>query len=186
MYFLGHIGVSIFTLFIFQKIIDSDLSKFYIYFGLGSMLPDMIDKPIGSIFFGTGRWFGHSIFFLTSLFIIFIVLIEDQKFRELKIKDISKVIYIGSLLHLLEDGTSITSNIILWPFNGSISNGSQEDFLHGFEDTFTVFFEIFGLLLLLIIGISDKWGPNQWKLLTLIVISYLFIFFITYLLIVGL
>ncbi|OLS25432.1 MAG: hypothetical protein HeimC2_18880 [Candidatus Heimdallarchaeota archaeon LC_2] len=185
MYLLGHVGLTIFLLFAFQKILKTDYSKFFVFAGLGSMLPDIIDKPIGSILFGTGRWFGHSLIFLTLIFAIPFFLLKEQKYREMKIKNILTVLYIGSLAHLIEDGRGLSRNVILWPFHGSIPNGSQGDFLHGFEDTFTVFFEILGALLLVIIGLSEKWDIKQWRLLLLMMISYLLLFFITYLLIVG-
>ncbi len=184
MYLLGHIGVTIFFLFLLQKIVDSDYSKFYLPIGLGSMLPDLIDKPIGSIIFGTGRWVGHSIIFLTAMFILFSSILKEQRFRDILISDIVKVFFVGSIAHLLEDGRGLPLSVVFWPFNGEIPTGSRGDFLHGFEDMFTIFFEILGLILLTIIGISEKWEHKQWKLLIALIISYLSTFGIAYLILI--
>lgn len=184
MYLVGHIGITIFFFFVFSKLVESDYSKFYLFIGLGSLLPDIIDKPIGAILFEKGRWFGHSVIFLTLIFVILFIIFTEQKFNEIQIRDILKVIYVSSLIHLLEDGRGLTLNIVFWPFNGGIPKGSPGDFLHGFQDTLTIFFEIVGVILLVVIGISEKWNLRQWKLLFALIIGYLSTFTIAYLTII--
>lgn len=148
------------------------------------MLPDMIDKTIGSIFFESGRWLGHSILVLTTLFLLSSYISKGRKFHELSLVPITRSVYIGSIFHLIED-IGISKVVVFWPLFGSFPSGNKGDFLQGFKDPFTVILEIIGLILIIIIGFNERWRRKSWFILVGMVILYLLIFLSTFALIVG-
>jgi membrane-bound metal-dependent hydrolase YbcI (DUF457 family) len=79
---------------------------------LGSMLPDIIDKPLGLIVFGTpamGRTHAHTILFLLILVAMAIY------FRDIRLASLSG----GVLAHLVLDSMWNSPVTLLWPFLGS-------------------------------------------------------------------
>lgn len=83
-----------------------------VYLALGSMLPDIIDKPFGLIVFGTpamGRIFAHTLLFLLALMALAIAL------RDVRIASISG----GVLAHLVLDSMWKSPVTLLWPFLGN-------------------------------------------------------------------
>jgi membrane-bound metal-dependent hydrolase YbcI (DUF457 family) len=82
------------------------------YLALGSILPDIIDKPLGLIVFGTpamGRIFAHTLLFLLALTALAIAL------RDVRIASISG----GVLAHLVLDSMWKSPVTLLWPFLGN-------------------------------------------------------------------
>lgn len=83
---------------------------------IGSMLPDIIDKPVGLYFFrdtfSTGRIFCH-----TLLFLIFITLVGVCLYK-LKGKPWLLVLSFGTFIHLLSDQMWLAHKTFLWPFYG--------------------------------------------------------------------
>lgn len=81
-----------------------------------SLLPDLIDKPIGRIFFRerfeSGRIFAHAL--IVNL-LIFCVLF----FMRGRIKRQFVLVPIASLLHLAEDGVWSDPEIFWWPLFGT-------------------------------------------------------------------
>ncbi|MBN1323445.1 MAG: metal-dependent hydrolase [Methanotrichaceae archaeon] len=78
---------------------------------IGSMLPDLIDKPLGYILYGTpamGRIYAHTFLFLLLLFILMISL----KNR------LILAIFFGVLSHLILDTIWRSPKIFLWPLLG--------------------------------------------------------------------
>jgi len=75
---------------------------------IGSLLPDLIDKPLGMILLplNNGRIFGHTLFF------ILILLAIGLKHR--------KALYLSfaSILHLIEDEIWNEPETLLWPLLG--------------------------------------------------------------------
>ena len=84
----------------------------------GSVLPDVIDKPIGSIFFhdtfGTHRLFAHALVFPVALLIVVMGLTRRSTARRRG----AIGLVIGCFVHLLLDGVWITPETFLWPFFG--------------------------------------------------------------------
>ena len=74
MYLLGHVGFSILALSLYNRARGEVTGRFRLWMIIGSMIPDLIDKPIGAIFFSRGRWFGHSVLVLTTLLMLTMVL----------------------------------------------------------------------------------------------------------------
>jgi membrane-bound metal-dependent hydrolase YbcI (DUF457 family) len=82
------------------------------YLALGSMLPDIIDKPLGLIVFGTpamGRIFAHTLIFLLVLTALAVALLD------FRIASISG----GVLAHLVLDSMWKSPVTLLWPFLGN-------------------------------------------------------------------
>ena len=79
---------------------------------LGSMLPDIIDKPLGLLAFGTaeqGRTFGHTLLFLIVLATLAVYL------KNLRLASVS----FGVLAHLVLDSMWKSLAILFWPLLGN-------------------------------------------------------------------
>lgn len=84
----------------------------------GSLLPDVIDKPLGSIFFhdtfGTHRLFAHALIFpVVLLAIVMVVTRRGQPSRRAAIS-----VVIACFIHLLLDGVWTSPEAFFWPFFG--------------------------------------------------------------------
>ena len=83
---------------------------------LGSLLPDIIDKPIGMVFFrdffSNGRLFSHSL-----LFLVLITSLGLYLYRRWG-KPWLLILSFGTAVHLLLDEMWNTPGTILWPFLG--------------------------------------------------------------------
>jgi LexA-binding, inner membrane-associated putative hydrolase len=87
---------------------------------LGSMLPDIIDKPLGLIFFGTpamGRTFAHTLLFL-------ILLGTAAYYRH---NMLLASLAGGVLVHLALDYMWASPQILLWPLLGGFPLSSYMD-----------------------------------------------------------
>jgi len=93
---------------------------------LGSMLPDIIDKPLGLIVFGSpgmGRTIAHTLLFLLLLAAL-----------ALYTKDIRLIsLTWGVLVHLILDAMWNSPEILLWPLLGPFPNGQLIDMLSYLE-----------------------------------------------------
>ena len=82
------------------------------FLAMGSMLPDIIDKPLGLLAFGTaeqGRTFGHTLLFLMVLTALAVYL------KNVRIASISA----GVLAHLVLDSMWKSPAILFWPLLGN-------------------------------------------------------------------
>lgn len=81
---------------------------------LGGILPDLIDKPIGSILlverFGSGRVFAHTLLFAALLMTVVLVLTRRGSTARRR----WMALPIGSLLHLVLD-IPIDPAVLFWP-----------------------------------------------------------------------
>ena len=84
----------------------------------GSLLPDVIDKPIGSIFFhdtfGTHRVFAHALVFPVALLVI--VMLVTRRGRASR--KAAMGVIIACFIHLLLDGVWTSPEAFFWPFFG--------------------------------------------------------------------
>ena len=111
---LWHLGATVLIVrYVFR---DPDMDLRWVL--AGSILPDVIDKPIASVFFhgtfGTHRIFAHSIVFPMVGFAI--VLISTKRGTALRRGLIGLVI--GVFIHLLLDAAWATPEAFWWPFFG--------------------------------------------------------------------
>jgi membrane-bound metal-dependent hydrolase YbcI (DUF457 family) len=85
---------------------------------MGSILPDLIDKPIGSVFFhgtfGTHRLFAHSIVFPIMAFAVALLVTRRGTSRRQGFIGL----VIGVFVHLLLDAAWATPEAFWWPFFG--------------------------------------------------------------------
>jgi inner membrane protein len=85
---------------------------------LGSLLPDIIDKPVASVFFndtfGTHRIVSHAL--ITPVLALFVVVAVTSRGSTARKAGIAVVI--GAMFHLVLDGAWIDPEAFLWPFFG--------------------------------------------------------------------
>lgn len=122
MIFFGHLGLTTEAIKAYEVILHKDekLSDKvlidYRFVLIGSILPDIIDKPIGAgLFrnvFHNSRIFGHTLIF--SLFLIFIGLYMLKKHGK------NNILLLGicSSIHLVLDSMWLYPDILIWPYFG--------------------------------------------------------------------
>jgi hypothetical protein len=112
-----------------------------------SLLPDIIDKPLGRIFFkerfGSGRLYAHTLLLNVGLFCVLF-------FMRGRIKRQFVLVPISSLLHLAEDGMWSNPRTFWWPLFGTkfALDRSHGSFMHSFLRPGLILEEVVGLLLL--------------------------------------
>lgn len=79
---------------------------------IGSILPDMVDKPIGVFLFGNGRVFTHSL--LVTVLLLLIGGFLYFKYKQTGVLAIG----IGTFTHLIFDQMWLTPQTLFWPFLG--------------------------------------------------------------------
>lgn len=84
---------------------------------LGSILPDLLDKPIGRIFFEdrfqNSRLFGHSLLVLVGLLVLIMLVFRGDPARRWF------VLPIAAIIHLALDGMWNEPVTLFWPLFGS-------------------------------------------------------------------
>jgi inner membrane protein len=83
---------------------------------VGSLLPDIIDKPIGTLlfrnFFSNGRIFSHTLLFLAILTVAAVYLYRKKGQTWLV------ALSFGTFIHLILDGMWLAPRTLLWPVYG--------------------------------------------------------------------
>jgi inner membrane protein len=79
---------------------------------IGSMLPDIIDKPLGHIFFNNGRVMSHTFLFVAILLIVGLIFYRKYPNKWLL------ALGMGSIVHLLLDEMWATPQTLFWPLYG--------------------------------------------------------------------
>ncbi|MCJ2519837.1 MAG: metal-dependent hydrolase [Candidatus Thermoplasmatota archaeon] len=140
MFPIGHMGLTaaLGEFLTRRRVISQQLD--YRILLLGSMLPDVIDKPLGILLGIEGRNVAHSLLFSVSLTLFLILPLVVQNIYPSRIArrltNPLPILTIGLWTHLLLDRIWQQPSIILWPFLGV-----------GFEQaTFDLFELIVGLL----------------------------------------
>jgi hypothetical protein len=84
---------------------------------LGALLPDLIDKPIGSVFFhdtfGTHRLAAHAVIFPVVLLFVVLAVTRRGPVRKALVG-----LVIGTLFHLVLDAAWTDPEAFWWPFFG--------------------------------------------------------------------
>jgi membrane-bound metal-dependent hydrolase YbcI (DUF457 family) len=123
MLLFAHLGLTLATA---RFISRADLA----FLALGSMLPDMIDKPLGLVAFGSpsmGRTFAHTLLFLLLLAAISIYS------RDIRLISLSW----GVLVHLVLDSMWNSPATLLWPLQGNFPETVLLDTLSYLEMLFS-------------------------------------------------
>lgn len=110
---LWHIGA---TLWLFRWIFkDPKVDVRFLI--LGAVLPDLIDLPIGTVFFAdrfsTGELWFHTLVLATAYMVLVLLFTRRGRRRRAWM-----AIGIGWLFHLLLDGMWVVEEVLLWPFFG--------------------------------------------------------------------
>lgn len=110
---LWHVGM---TVLIVWFVMRGNPRVDYRIVALASLLPDVIDKPIGRVFFvdhfESGRIFGHTLLLNVAVFCVLF-------FMRGRAKRAFALVGISSLLHLALDGMWSEPRVFWWPGFGS-------------------------------------------------------------------
>jgi hypothetical protein len=110
---LWHIGL---TMAIVWFVMRGNVRVDYRIVAVASLLPDLVDKPIGRIFFRSefesGRLFGHTLLLNVALFCVLF-------FMRGKAKRKFVLVPTASLLHLAQDAMWSTPEVFWWPLFGT-------------------------------------------------------------------
>lgn len=122
MIFFGHLGITTGVVKICEKTKIIKTSELYNgqvdyrFVLAGSILPDIVDKPIGAFlfrnYFHNSRIFAHSLLF--SLIIMLIGIIINYRNKNLNVF----ILGFSSLIHLVLDSMWFYPGILLWPYFG--------------------------------------------------------------------
>lgn len=122
MIFFGHLGVTTGVIKTYEKIayknkeLNNETSLDYRAVLIGSILPDIIDKPIGAFLFRStfhnSRIFGHTLLF--SVIVILIGLYIMCKYK----KNSILLLGICTSIHLILDSMWLYLDILFWPYFG--------------------------------------------------------------------
>lgn len=186
MYLIGHLGFLLCANFLIEKIRGNIGNHNKIILGIGSMIPDLIDKPIGSLIFHNGRWIGHSIFVLTGLLLLGLFVINIGNFKKYPYRLNLILLYVSSLAHLLLDLPGLSYKVAFWPIFGSFPPGTRYGFLLGYQHTPTIVSEIIGFCFILYIGKYENWDKTKWLAFAFLMFAYLTLYIVMYALFVGL
>ncbi len=103
------------------------------FLALGSILPDLLDKPIGTILFAdtfeSGQIFGHSLLFASSL-MVFVLLLTRRGIWRKRLMALA----VGALFHLLLDAMWAVKETFLWPAFGWGFPPGPDSYWTGFLD----------------------------------------------------
>lgn len=120
MIFFGHVGPTTLILKAYDKVTQKENRQVidYRFVAIGSILPDLIDKPIGGFFFRNefhnSRLFGHTLLFSGILLVIGLFLMIKNRNRSNKIF----LLGICSLIHQGLDSMWLYPKTFYWPFLG--------------------------------------------------------------------
>ncbi len=111
---LWHVGATLAIVRYVFKDPNMDLR----FVALGSLLPDLVDKPIGSVLFvdhfQTGRVYGHALVAPVALLAVVMLATRRGSARRKALLGLP----IGALLHLFLDGQWANPEGFWWPFLG--------------------------------------------------------------------
>ncbi|MHA2362884.1 MAG: metal-dependent hydrolase [Candidatus Hodarchaeales archaeon] len=184
MYLLGHLGFTALSVHGMESFLSKKknytFEKNYTILLIGSMMPDLIDKPIGSLMFETGRWFGHSILFIIlSTIIMWILLNFFLKRKQANVE--ANLFAWGCFMHLILDTPGLNVQVIFWPLLGmKFSHSNWNSFLFGIYSPFVWLTEFLGLIILIGLAKQSNLSDYQWKLGAAGVSSYIGVYLVLF------
>ncbi len=129
---------------------------------IGSLLPDIIDKPIGQFFFrdvfSNGRIFCHTLLFFLLITLIGIYLYKSRG------KTWLLVLGFGTFTHLIFDQMWLTPQTLLWPLYGfafgklDLTSWMQNIFYALYTDPRVYVPELLGIMILSWYGVVWVWA----------------------------
>lgn len=184
MYLLGHLGFTSLVGIYFNKYFkaesishNSNLVGFWSFLLVGSMFPDIFDKPIGSIIYSTGRWLGHTLLFIIiiSLIILFVFKFSSDAVIY------SSAFLLGNIMHLILDQPSLGVEIPFFPlFPNPFDATGWNSFLFGIQDPFVLLTELIGMVILVSLVFIYNLDKKIKIALFLFVSAYFFLYLLLY------
>ncbi len=132
MFLFGHLGITLALFYILGYLVPGIRDRInYWYVALGSILPDIIDKPIGRVIFANsianGHLIAHTLIF--SLLLAFAGFYLQKRHGDARLFMIS----VASFLHLLEDRLWEKPVNFFWPlFGWTFPPGKADDWINYF------------------------------------------------------
>jgi hypothetical protein len=136
------------------------------FLALGALLPDLIDKPLGTILFpalfnNNGQVIGHTLLF--SLVLMSVVLLTTRRGR---VRRRWMALAVGSLLHLVLDAMWTAQETFLWPvFGWEFPPAAAEYWTGLFErllaDPWRIIQEVVGLAYLVYLSRKAQLGDPE-------------------------
>jgi len=161
MLLFAHVGLTLAAARIFTR---ADLA----FVAIGSMLPDIIDKPLGEVVYGTpsmGRIFAHTLLFLLLLAGAAIYT------RDLRLASLCG----GVLFHLSLDFMWSSPVILLWPLLGSFPPAPLMDtmsylqmLLQGLKDPMVLLPELVGLAYFIYLTMEKRQHIASWTMRSIV------------------
>jgi membrane-bound metal-dependent hydrolase YbcI (DUF457 family) len=162
MFIFGHIGITLGIFYLLGNLSSKNDYKAAVpWIVIGSLLPDIIDKPLGRLILiesiGSGRIFAHTLFFGALVALAGYYLYERGQPEFL-------IIAGASFCHLLEDEIWNRPEVLFWPllgwdfprddFSGSFIQYLMLIFTRSYDPAFTHAFvsEIIGLLIIIFLA----------------------------------
>ncbi|WP_424358755.1 metal-dependent hydrolase [Methanocella sp. MCL-LM] len=114
MLFFGHIGLTLLVVFLIALALKIGVD--YRLVIVGSLLPDLIDKPLGEYIFSSifhnGRIFAHTLLFIAVLVIIALLVAKKYRYWGFGI------LTVGAVFHQVEDQMWNAASTWFWPLFG--------------------------------------------------------------------
>ena len=114
MLFFGHLGITLLIVFVVFSLLKKDID--YRFVLIGSLLPDIIDKPLGQYilgwYFQNGRIIAHTLLFLIVLTVAGVFVARKYK------TGVVSALAVGTVFHLVEDQMWVVPGTLLWPLFG--------------------------------------------------------------------
>jgi len=113
-FLLAHSGITLGAAYAVDKSVRSPALKVdYRFVLLGALLPDIIDKPLGHLFFPQALASGHT-FAHTLLFLLLVTLIGIIVYR-IKAQQWGRCLAFGVLMHFILDSLWLDPVTLFWP-----------------------------------------------------------------------
>lgn len=135
------------------------------YLTLGGLLPDLVDKPIGTLIapdrFGASRLWGHSLLFAVAVMTLVMLFTRREPGRKPWM-----ALSVGVFLHLVLDAMWASRETFLWPFLGLGFTPGPTDYWTGFlarvaESPGAIAGEVVGLVYLVIVWRRSGLGERD-------------------------
>lgn len=151
MFVLGHLGIGLGLAYVLTYRRPTSID--YRLVLLGTILPDLIDKPLGALLGLETRLVGHTLIFLLAI----LALSRVPRMPGLQ------WVGFGVATHLLLDQIWNEPHVVLWPFAGPFVAGTSS--LGGYvytllHDPYVQFGEVAGTVIL--VAIAFRYGLLSW------------------------
>jgi hypothetical protein len=145
----GHLGFTLAAARLARRRVEAAGTLPLVALGVGALLPDMVDKPIGWLVleWGVGRLWGHTLLFAVLLALVTLALRHRGAARA---APVAAALALGSFAHLALDRMWELPDVLLWPALGlAMPRDDPAAPFEGFHlDAYLLATELMGLALL--------------------------------------